>query len=332
MPLHLSNIFDSYNESSELTIKLTRISKILTQKKKDLLVMQEYIHQNDDIGDVKLKRQYKAAEAGYNNAVKRDQTNTEKIEKVIQQQQNKYEVAIENKRNDIEMYKRKKEQEIENIRNDIEIYKRKKEQEISELEAACELVVNKHETNLVLADKSSTSEYYWDKMQQLSAHMNGTARKTLSHIRLEKEVQSLQGEYDSCKNRINELNGIVNSSSITPTNTLVRITPNIHSTLDHSPPHSVASRSTIDTAEIEETQREISELERLRDEARAKDLEERLAIEKQKQDKIVAIQEHNATIRIKIKEIQAREDKLPLYSKERDLLRKERQRAENELM
>ena len=145
-----------------------------------------------------------------------------------------------------------------------------------------ELNVGKHKDKADSLEKKSDAKYYWDKIQQFSAKLNGSKRKTIAHIRLEKEIQSLEEEQQALTKRINELSSV--STGLPRQNIIVST-------------ESVSDVSSIHTEELEETHNDISILERMREEARRDAEQERKAYENQKQEKIRAIQEKNEEIR-----------------------------------
>ena len=261
-------VYDAHTEANRKAAELKRIGKLLKDKRFNLIVMNEYLHQDDE-GDESIKKQLKWAEEQYNLRTKKVQDDIEKTEKAIVQQNRKYELMIETKR------------------NEIETYKRKKEAEIAELDSMRELAVGKHKNKADDLERKADAKYYWDKIQSFSAKLNGAKRKTLGHIRLEKEVEALAQEYDAIKTRISELNNIVSpglaNGANANANVLVR-------TVRRSPAHSVVSSmddiSSINSAELEETHNEISKLEELQAQARAEAEAERRKIEQEKADKI----------------------------------------------
>jgi hypothetical protein len=310
-------VYDAHTEANRKAAELKRIGKLLKDKRFNLIVMNEYLHQDDE-GDESIKKQLKWAEEQYNLRTKKVQDDIEKTEKAIVQQNRKYELMIETKR------------------NEIETYKRKKEAEIAELESMRELAVGKHKNKADDLERKADAKYYWDKIQSFSAKLNGAKRKTLGHIRLEKEVQSLEQEYEAIKARISELNNIVSPGLANGANAANANANVLVRTVRKSPAHSVVSSmddiSSINSAELEETHNEISKLEQLQAQARAEAEADRRKMEQEKADKIRKVQEHNAAVRIRIKEAEEKEYKLKEGTPEREAARKERQRIERELI
>jgi hypothetical protein len=304
-------VYDAHSESVRKGAELRRIAKLLKEKRFNLIAMNEYLHQDEGVNEG-LKLQLKRAQDNYNQRVKRVQDDIERVEKAIVQQNRKYDLLIESKR------------------NDIEAYKRKKEQEITELEEMRALAVGKHTNKADDLESKADAKYYWAQIQRFTAELNGVKRKTLAHVKLELEVQSLEQEYEALKKRIGELNEIVSPGQPAerPQNIIVRRTRK-------SPSQSVVSSiddiSSINTAELEETHNEITHLEELRAKAKAEADAERRKIEQEKADKIRKIQEHNAEVRERIKVAQDKEDKLR-GTPEYDAARKERQAIERELI
>jgi 3-phosphoglycerate kinase len=100
----MSSLYDvehALKESMAKSKELNRINKLLKEKRRNLIVMNEYLHQGDDDNDENnsIKTQLQWAQEQYNQRIKRVQDDIEKVETAIAQQNKKYDLLIENKRN-----------------------------------------------------------------------------------------------------------------------------------------------------------------------------------------------------------------------------------------
>ena len=82
-------VYDAHTEANRKAAELKRIGKLLKDKRFNLIVMNEYLHQDDE-GDESIKKQLKWAEEQYNLRTKKVQDDIEKTEKAIVQQNRKY--------------------------------------------------------------------------------------------------------------------------------------------------------------------------------------------------------------------------------------------------
>lgn len=293
-------LFEANNEAMRKTVELKRVGKLLKDKRFSLMTIIDYLHQGEEEDENPVKLQLVWAQTQYNQRVARVQEDIQKTEKAIAQQNRKYDLLVEQKRNDIEAYKRKKEQEIE------------------ELEVMREVAVGKHKDKGESLEKKSDAKYYWDKIQVFSAKLVGTKRKTISHIRLEKEIEALEEEQKALVNRIQELNQII-SPNQTRANLIVST-------------ESVSDVSSIHTEELEEQHDQITILERQREEASREYEMEIKKYQDERLEKIRIIQVQNEEKRKRVKELQDVEDKLPHGSPERETARKARQQVEDKII
>lgn len=315
---------DMYEAHAQAVLKgqeLKRIGKALKDKRFTLIVMNAHLHQ-DDTADDSIKLKLKNAEDQYQARVKKIQDDTESVENAIELYNKKYDALVEKKRNDIQSYQLKKEQEIE------------------ELEALRTITIKKQSNKLEDLEKQSSAQYQWDQIQLFSSKLNGTKRKSMAHVRAEMEVQVYEEQYNDTKQSILDLNNIVNPdpTPAKPKRTVIVQPPpkalqeSRNVLVRTSPVQSVVSSiddiSVIGSEELNQLDAEVNEMEKLRNEARAADRAEREELETKKAAKQQFINEHNETVRIRVVELQAIEDKQIYGSKEHQRARANRQVAE----
>jgi hypothetical protein len=248
---------------------------------------------------------------------------------------------VEKLKSIIDLTSERYDQEVENIRHEIETYVKRKERDILELVSKKQQSIKRYETKLEEWTNCKTVNYYECEIGRFNDAINQALGKTEVEIRLELELEDLKVKYQHGRYTAQHIQNIIDGKCKPgtywgqyrhlyepPENITIQVnpspTPSIVQSID--PPSDDAS--SVDSNEELDLEEQVKEM---REKAKRELDAERLKYQQEQEDKVRVIQEHNAAIRKRVKELRDIEDKLKEGTPEREAARKERQRAEREL-